>query len=213
VIHGPGALIHKASSKTMRNIGRAGLIVVLAVLADGTAALAQGFAYYNRLSDLRQDPAPLSSQGMRVARGANPKVTRAARQAVQRSTSITEPTAGAEQALGTARSGPNTAVTRTGYEASQFRPFSAEYSVQAQARPSNIPAGSTWEQQPQQLERPQQPPPVIATSQRHDYYPNMRTAMTPQAPVTLTASRISFYPGCHCTPSRSMALAGGGHHR
>ena len=30
--------------KTMKNIGRVGLILVLGVLADGTAALAQGYA-------------------------------------------------------------------------------------------------------------------------------------------------------------------------
>ena len=69
----------------MKNIGRVGLILVLAVLADGTAALAQGYAYYNRLTNVRQDATPLSSLGIPVARsGTRSAVTKTVRQSNQR---------------------------------------------------------------------------------------------------------------------------------
>jgi hypothetical protein len=188
----------------MRNIGRVSLIFVLAVLADGTIALAQDYAYYNRLRDERQDPTPLSSQGIRVARSASSKaVARTARGSDQLSPSR------AEQGIRVARSsGPNTTVTRTVFETDELHANRSEVSARAQAqRPSEVPVGSTWETQPQSPPEPQ----VVARSQPRNYYPNMRTGMTAQQPVTLTANRNFFYPGCHCTPSRAQALGSGGH--
>jgi hypothetical protein len=195
-----------AMGKTMRTFGRVGVIVVLAVLADGTAVLAQANAY-NRLTNGRQDPTPFSSKGISVARsGASTAVARTVRQTDERLPYQ------AQQGIGVARSGTNTTVARTVYETDELHPYTAEYRAQAQAPRSEIPAGSTWEQQPRQpVSSPQ--PQVVVRSQPHNYYPNMRTGMTPQQPVTLTASRTSYYPGCHCTPSRSQALGGGGHHR
>jgi hypothetical protein len=104
----------------------------------------------------------------------------------------------------------NTTVARTVYETDELHPYTAESIAQSQAPRSEIPAGSTWEQQPRQTVSPPQPQ-VVARSQPHNYYPNMRTGMTAQPPVTLTASRAFYYPGCHCTPSRSQALGGGPH--
>jgi hypothetical protein len=190
--------------KSMRNLGQVGLIFVLAVLADGTVALAQGYAYYNRLRDERSDPTPLSSMGIRVARSSSS--TAVARTA--RASDKLNPNR-AEQTIRAGRSaGPNTTVTRTVYETDPLHPYSSEFIAQAQ-RPAEVPAGSTWETQPQPTVVPPQPQ-VVARSQPHDYYPNMRTGMTAQPPVTLTANRNVFYPGCHCTPSRAQALGGGG---
>jgi hypothetical protein len=190
--------------KTMKNIGRVGLILVLAVLADGTAALAQGYAYYNRLTNGRQDATPLSSLGIPVARsGTSPTVTKTVRQSNERTVNR------AGQGNRIARSDTNTTVTKTVYETDELHPFTAEYRAQAQAPRSEVPAGSTWEQQPVSSPQPQ----VVARSQPRDYFPNMRTGMTAQPLVTLTANQNVFYPRCHCTPSRSMALGGGGHHR
>lgn len=180
------------------------MIFVLAVLADGTVAFAQDYAYYNRLRDERQDATPLSSLGIRVARSASGKaVSRTARGSDQLSPSR------ADQAIRVARSsGPNTTVTRTVYATDELHPVRSEVSARGQAhRPSDVPAGSTWETQPPSPPEPQ----VVARSQPHNYYPNMRTGMTPQQPVTLTANRNFFYPGCHCTVSRAQAFGGGGH--
>jgi hypothetical protein len=188
----------------MRNIGQVGLILVLAVLTDGTVALAQGYAYYNRLTNQSQDPTPLSSQGIRVARsGTSTAVARRVRQTDERQPSRAEP------GVRVGRSEPNTTVARTVYQTDERQPARAE-SI-AQAAGSEVPAGSTWEQQPRQTLSPPRPQ-VVARSEPRNYYPNMRTGMTPQPLVTLTASRSFSYPGCHCTPSRSQAL-GGGHPR
>jgi hypothetical protein len=189
----------------MRNIGQVGLIFVLAVQADGTVALAQGYAYYNRLNIQSQDPTPLSSQGIRVARsGTSAPVTRTIRQTDER-----QP-ARAEQGLRVGRSEPNTTVARTVYQIEVRQPARVLSIVPSQAPGLEVPAGSTWEQQPRRTVSAPRPE-VIARSEPRNYFPNMRTGMTPQPPVTLTASRTFFYPGCQCTPSRSHALGGGSH--
>jgi hypothetical protein len=191
---------------TMRNIGRVGLILVLAVLADGTTVLAQGYAYYNRIRSDRQEPGPLASQGIRVARsGSSTAVARTARRTEERLPSRTE------QEVRVARSEMNATVAATVNQTDTLHPYTAEFIARAQVPRSEVPAGSTWEQQPRQPEST--PQPQVVRSQPRDYYPNMRTGMTPQPLVTLTANRNFYYPGCHCTPSRAQALGGGGHHR
>ncbi len=215
---------HEAMGETMRNFGRVSLIFALAVLADGIAAHAQGYAYYNRLTDSpRQDSAPLSSLGIPVSRsGASLAVARTKGQRIERGPYRDEQATRdraqqatldrAQQGRRVARLDTNTSVARTVYETRELDHYTAESVARAEAQRSEIPVGSTWEQQPRQ---PVSPPPVevIPRTERHDYYPNMRTGMTPQPPVTLTANRAFFYPGCHCTLSRSMALAGAAHHR
>jgi YD repeat-containing protein len=113
----------------------------------------------------------------------------------------------AEQAIRVGQPGPNATVARTVYETDGRHAYTAEYFAQGQSSRQDVPAGSTWEQQPVSAPQPQ----AIAPSQPHNYYPNMRSGMTAQQPVTLTANRNFYYPGCHCTPSRAHALGGGGH--
>ena len=176
---------------TMMNLRRAGLIAVVALLADSRAVLAQTpsqssggsrAAYFGRTTTGRRDPTPLSSQGVRVARSG-----------------------------ATASAGASPSVSRTSRSTNELQPYSAEAERLAQ---SQAPAGSSWQQEPKQAVRT---PEVVPRTQSHNYYRDRRPGRTVQPPVTLTARQFG-YPGAGgiCTPSRSQASAtssAGAHHR
>ncbi len=113
------------------------------------------------------------------------------------------PVASPSRATNVARSGAARGLERTSATADPLHPFSNQAMARLQATEPGEPR-STTQAEPERL----QPPP--SQPQSRTYFPGMRPARAYQQPVTLTA-RATGMPMHICTPSRSMAMAGGHH--